>query len=101
MDNCPNYELPNVFTPNGDGVHETFQPFPYCFIERIEIQIVDRWGNVLFTTTDPDVNWNATDANGKPVDDGTYYYVCRVFEQRVEGIIEREEVLKGFVEVIR
>ena len=101
VDNCPNYELPNVFTPNGDGVHETFQPFPYCFIERIEITIADRWGNVLFSTTNPDIDWNGTDPNGKPVDDGTYYYVCRVFEQRVEGVVEREEVLKGFVEVIR
>ena len=101
VDNCPNYELPNVFTPNGDGVHEIFQPYPYCFIQSVEVQIFDRWGVLVHETKDPDINWDGTNMDGKPLDDGTYYYVVRVFEQRVSGVSERAEPLAGFVELIR
>ena len=47
VENCPYYELPNVFSPNGDGANDTFKPFPYRFIERVEMKIFNRWGNLV------------------------------------------------------
>ena len=101
VDNCPLYELPNTFTPNGDGQNDLFVPFPYCFIELVEFQVYNRWGQLVYESTDPDLNWNGTNLNGDPLASGTYHYVCRVFEQRVDGIRERTEPLRGFIELIR
>lgn len=102
VENCPLYQLPNVFTPNGDGANELFIPFPYQFVDRIDIKIFTRWGNLVFETTDPDINWNGTDqATGKQLKEGVYYYVCDVFEQRLEGVRQIDEPLSGYIHIIR
>jgi gliding motility-associated-like protein len=102
VDNCPDYLLPNAFTPNGDGHNDVYTPFPgWRFIEKIELQILNIWGNVVFTTEDPAINWNGTTSDGKEASDGTYYYVCRVFERRVEGIVARPDALRGYIELVR
>ncbi len=101
VDNCPTYNLPNAFTPNGDGQNDLFKPYPFCFIERVEFKVFNRWGEVVFQTTDPNLNWNGTNNNGQELADGVYYYVCRVFEQRVTGTLESPDALSGYIEVIR
>jgi gliding motility-associated-like protein len=101
VDNCPTYVLPNTFTPNADGENDAFIPYPYCFISRIEMQVYNRWGAVVFTTEDPDINWDGTDANGNDLPSGTYYYTCHVFEERVAGIVESPVVLNGHIDLLR
>lgn len=102
VDNCPKYELPNVFTPNGDGFNEAYIPFPnWRFIERIDMQIFNRWGNVVFETTDPAINWDGRTPAGDAVAEGTYFYVCKVYERRVDGVVLRQDVLSGYIEVMR
>jgi gliding motility-associated-like protein len=101
VDNCPQYELPNTFTPNGDGANDLFIPFPgWRFIERVEFQVFNRFGNLVFETTDPALNWNGKTADGQPLSDGTYYFVCKVFEQRVTGVVQRNELLRGWIELV-
>jgi len=96
LENCPTYELPNVFTPNGDNNNDFFIPFPYRQVESIDLKIYDRWGVLVFETTDPDIMWDGRDRNsGKLCTDGVYYYTCRVNEIRLQGIVPRQ--LKGFV----
>ncbi|MEZ4721446.1 MAG: gliding motility-associated C-terminal domain-containing protein [Flavobacteriales bacterium] len=100
IDNCPIYELPNVFTPGNDGRNDFFQPFPYKFIESIHIEIFNRWGLKVFETENPDILWDGTDQkSGNPASDGTYYYVCRVREIRLTGVEERE--LLGYFTLLR
>lgn len=100
VDNCPVYELPNVFTPGGDGFNDLFGPFPYRFVKSIDIEIFNRWGQEIFTTTNPDIEWDGTNQNnGNELSDGTYFYVCTVNEIFLEGIKPR--VLKGFVTLLR
>ncbi len=101
VDNCPFYELPNTFTPNGDGQNDTFRPFPYCFIEQVEFRVFNRWGQLVYETRDPNINWNGRNLNGQELAEGTYYYTCRVFERRVSGIIQAPQLLSGFIELIR
>ena len=87
IDNCDYYDLPNVFTPNGDGKNDIFKPFPYQFVEKINMTIYNRWGNEVFKTEDPDINWDGKDfQTHKPLSDGVYYYVCDVYERRLSGI---------------
>lgn len=98
-DNCPEYALPNVYTPNGDGVNDGFGPFPYRGVSRIDLQVFNRWGQVVFTSTDPDINWSGTfmDTNDF-VTDGVYYYLCTVFFARLEGTEVKQ--LNGVVHVL-
>ncbi|MEL6391296.1 MAG: gliding motility-associated C-terminal domain-containing protein [Bacteroidota bacterium] len=98
--NCPQYELPNAFTPNGDGMNELFVPRINCFIERVEFEVVNRWGQTVFTTEDPQINWDGTNQNGELLASGTYYYTCLLFERQLEGIIARPEPLSGFIELL-
>ncbi len=100
VDNCPYYELPNAFTPNGDGQNDFFRPFPYCFIDRVEFTVFNRWGQVVFTTNNPDLDWDGTNLQGQALESGTYYYSCRYFERRVTGISPGPEILKGYIELI-
>lgn len=101
VDNCPFYNLPNTFTPNGDGQNDVFKPFPFCFIESVDFKVFNRWGQLVFQTQDPNLNWDGKNLNGQDLNSGTYYYTCRVFERRVDGIREQPEILSGYIELIR
>jgi gliding motility-associated-like protein len=98
-DNCPSYWLPNIFTPNADGYNDLFVPFPYNFVESVELKIFNRWGQLVFETTDPDIRWNGTNIKtGKPLSEGVYYYTCLVNTIRLIGIDPVE--LNGFVHLM-
>jgi len=100
VDNCPRYDLPNVFTPGNDGWNDVFGPFPYKFVESVSIKIYNRWGQLMYETNDPDVNWTGLNSsNNAMCSDGTYFYVCIVNEIHLEGIKPR--ILKGFVQLLR
>ena len=79
--NCPAYDLPNVFTPNGDNTHDTFIPRNNRFIERIELEVYNRWGQLVYKTDDPAINWDGTNLSGKELADGVYYYTCKIVEE--------------------
>jgi gliding motility-associated-like protein len=98
-DNCPEYTLPNVFSPNGDGFNDVFRPFPYRFIEKIDLRIFNRWGLEVFSTADPDIKWDGnTVNNGHKLTDGVYFYVGTVYEKRLIGLIPR--TIKGTIQII-
>jgi gliding motility-associated-like protein len=101
VDNCPYYELPNTFTPNGDGYNDVFEPRVNLFIDAIALKIFNQWGNLVYETTDPTIQWDGTTQNGTKLADGTYFYTCRVFERRVTGTSESENQLNGFIQIIR
>jgi gliding motility-associated-like protein len=100
IDNCPIYDLPNVFSPDGDFINDFFRPFPYKFIESIDLKIYNRWGQVVFETIDPKINWNGVNTtSGIACTEGVYFYVCIVNERRLEGIASR--TINGFVHLFR
>ncbi len=101
VDNCPAYELPNTFTPNGDGTNELFVPIVNRFIDIVDFVVYNRWGNKIFESTDPLIEWDGRSFGGREVADGTYFYTCRIFEQRVTGSIEGNVELKGHINIIR
>jgi gliding motility-associated-like protein len=99
-DLCNAYRLPNVFTPNGDGVNDFFMPFQYDFVESINMYIYDRWGLPVFTTTHPDILWDGKNQFTKQdCVDGVYYYVCDVKEYTLHGIKIRH--LNGSITIFR
>lgn len=77
----PTIYIPNVFTPNNDGLNDIFE-VKGSYIENIEITIFNRWGNELYTWKDINEGWDGT-YQGKLVPDGTYIYLINVvFENR-------------------
>ncbi len=101
LENCtPVFNLPNVFTPNGDLYNATYHPlFPKKFVDSISFTVLNRWGQEVFETSDPDINWNGYDTkSNKLVTNGVYFYICRVFVESLEG--KKEFVLHGNITVI-
>ena len=68
-------QVPNVFTPNGDGTHDEFRVV-YRSLKEFHCQIYNRWGHLVYEWTDPAKGWDGT-INGKPAAAGAYYYVIR------------------------
>ena len=99
-DTCSVYDLPNVFTPNFDNYNDVFHPFPYTSVEKVKMTIFNRWGNIVYETEDPDINWDGRDyKNGSDCSDGTYFYVCLVYEITLQGVRSRE--LRGSITLLR
>ncbi|MDR1878271.1 MAG: gliding motility-associated C-terminal domain-containing protein [Bacteroidales bacterium] len=100
IDLCDAYRLPNYFSPNGDGANDLFRPYPYNFVESIDMHIFDRWGVLMFKTTNPDVLWDGTNQFTKQnCVAGVYYYVCNVREYTLNGI--RTRYLNGSITLFR
>ncbi len=65
--------VPNVFTPNGDGINDVFK-LTFASPFEMRIAIFNRWGELLFESTDCYFEWNGT-YKGSDVQDGTYVYL--------------------------
>ncbi|MCC7231702.1 MAG: gliding motility-associated C-terminal domain-containing protein [Bacteroidia bacterium] len=64
--------IPNAFTPNGDGMNDTFGVKGEG-IRDYHLYIYDRWGAVLFDSVNPQAQWDGK-YKGQPVQAGTYVY---------------------------
>lgn len=101
-ENCPLYDLPNTFTPNGDGANDLYRPMRNLFITRIDLKIFNEWGNLVFETADPAINWDGTKTtSGQDLNPGSYYYVCRVFTSASSGEDEITPTLKGYIQLVK
>jgi gliding motility-associated-like protein len=100
---CFTIKLPNIFTPNGDGVNDVFRPNPQESqqAENFEIQIFDRWGKLVFKTKDFPFEWNGNYMNGNNAcSDGAYFYVVE-FSAPAEGGVPLKQTLSGSVVILR
>lgn len=97
IDSCNFYEIPNVFTPNGDDINEKLVAKTSGLVEKIDFRLFNRNGLLLFRTEEPRIDWDGT-YNGKIVSPGVYFYQCEVFERRISGLEQFH--LSGFVHVI-
>lgn len=67
--------VPNVFTPNGDGINDEFRVM-YRSLAEFHCWIYNRWGKLVFEWDDPAKGWDGT-INGRPAAVGAYYYIIR------------------------
>ncbi len=86
--------VPNVFTPNGDGNNDLFY-IPNSGVREYHFVIYNRWGNIMFETTAPEIAWDGFDNSGNEAGEGTYYYVL---EARSDN---KEYIFKGFLTLFR
>ena len=55
----PQVFVPEIFTPNGDGINDKFE-LPNEFITDFDLKIYNRWGEIIFETFEPDTLWDGT-----------------------------------------
>ncbi|MBT3612367.1 MAG: T9SS type B sorting domain-containing protein [Flavobacteriales bacterium] len=66
--------IPNVFTPNGDNINDTWNLENTFFYLDSEIRIYGRYGKLLFKSIDYAKPWDGKDENGNDVTEGVYFY---------------------------
>jgi gliding motility-associated-like protein len=86
---------PDVFSPNGDGVNDSFH-VSIVGHESFELFVFDRWGNKLFSTTNPYEGWDGTYPNGNEVPQDVYMYKV-VMGNESTG----EQIKRGRVSIIK
>jgi len=90
--------IPNVFTPNGDGIQEQFQLEFTEGISNYSLDIFDRYGRLIFRTSNPTEFWDGNN-KGKQVPEGVYYWAAQYRCYAAEGF--KQNVRKGYVSVLR
>jgi hypothetical protein len=122
-DNCPYYDLPNVFTPNEDGYNDAFSAnFDVkeiqdgtatsgvtirCprFVLSIDFKVFNRWGKQVYTYASDDENaisidWDGHDSNGHELSSGVYFYTADVSFNVMRPESKRRQ-LNGWVHLVR
>ena len=70
--------IPNGITPNGDGANDVFYIDNLAYYPENDIIIFNRWGDIVYKAKPYLNDWNGTSQQGKPLPDGTYYYILRL-----------------------
>ncbi|WP_162628208.1 T9SS type B sorting domain-containing protein [Arcticibacterium luteifluviistationis] len=100
-DNCNRISFPNVFSPNGDGRNDTFEPMN-CpgFIKSIGYEIYNRQGLLVAEGEGTSLSWDGRGINDQELSVGTYFYLIKVQFNRLE---ENSDVFtyKGYLELVK
>ena len=84
--------VPNLFTPNGDGINDQFVIRNLMQYQQRELTVLNRWGNQVFRSNNYNNDWD-----GGSLGEGTYFYILRVRDSSGEGW----QVHKGAVAIVR
>lgn len=87
--------IPNMFTPNGDGINDVFF-ITVVAIKELSCNIYDRWGLKIAEWNAIDGTWNGIGKNGQAAQSGVYYYIIKA--TAVDG---KEIHEKGFLQLLR
>ena len=87
------FTIPNVFSPNNDGNNDVF------FIEstgvtNLDMQIYNRWGMLMFETSDINATWDGRTNSGAVCPEGTYFYIIKI-------TTDKTETFKGTLTLLR
>lgn len=82
----------NVFSPNGDGINDTWYIENIKYYPENEVTVYNIYGNEVYTAKPYQNDWQGT-YNGNPLPDGTYFYVIK--------IDNASPVLKGSLDILR
>jgi gliding motility-associated-like protein len=84
--------IPNIFTPNGDTFNDAFVIHGFGILD-FHLEIFNRWGQKLFTSENLLQSWNG-ETEGKPVPEGTYYYIIKVGYTNTDALHKGHITLK-------
>lgn len=126
-DNCPYYELPNVFTPNGDECNQLFSAYSdrnlyaenvpckpnsdeqkrKCarFVRDVTFRVFNRWGKEVYNYESGGertiyIDWDGRATDGTELASGVYYYIAEVTFDSVDPK-KQNKIIKGWVHILR
>jgi len=88
--------VPSAFTPNGDGLNDLFHPLNAVKAEQLEFKVYNRWGQLMYKTTDWRQGWNGA-LNGILQPTATYIWTLKYINRDTKQIVN----LKGTTVLIR
>ncbi len=94
--NCRNdceLSFPNVVTPNGDGLNDTWKIVQQCPVQNYSLTVFNRWGRPVFKSNDAQEAWKPVNEEG-----GTYYYKLSLIKSGGENL---QEEFKGWIQMVR
>lgn len=83
---------PTAFSPNGDGRNDLFKPRGFGVASYNLFTVMDRWGNVVFSTKDVEAGWDGT-SRGKKVEAGGYVWMIQGIDILGQPVQEKGAVL--------
>ena len=92
------FYVPNAFSPNFDGFNDFFRPYSNCVLENYSMKIFNRWGAMVFESSDIDTGWDGT-FNNKDIAEGVYVYLIEFQVNQLEEILDKQ--LTGDVTVVK
>lgn len=92
----PEFKLPNIFTPNNDGINDVFKPVVYKGMKAGKLTVLNRWGSVIFETDDLMQGWDGTSTSSVPVSEGVYFWTAEYVT-----IFDEIKTEHGFLSVLR
>ena len=99
IDFSESVKAPNIFTPNGDGLNDVFQIELGECIELLEVQIFNRWGEVVFESADSTELWDGTSSSDTDLSEGLYFYIITFRVLDNAGL--SNQALDGSVTILR
>lgn len=92
-------EMPNAFSPNGDGINDLYKAKDYQSLTEFHAYIFNRWGQKIFEWTDPSLGWDGT-FHGKPAKEGVYFVLVKATgaDGRKYNIRRDVNLLRGYTE---
>lgn len=93
---CNNIIVPNAFSPNGDEINDVLTIVNPFQIKIEKFVIANRWGNIVFSTTDPLIGWDGR-LKGEELASDTYYY----FLEYTCLTTNKTTLIKGDIQLIR
>ena len=91
---CGDHFIPTIFSPNGDGNNDEFRIFGKCIV-AIDLKIYDRWGEVVFESTDLQYGWDGT-YKGELMNPASFIYSINI--SFIDGTFVNE---KGNLSLVR
>ncbi|MFT4678870.1 MAG: gliding motility-associated-like protein [Litorivivens sp.] len=91
--------IPNAFTPNNDGDNDVFRPVSPSH-EKYHFEVFSRWGELMFSTKDPDLGWDGKFA-AQLAEPGVYVWRVSYHELLEEENPSKEKQIHGTVNLLR
>jgi gliding motility-associated-like protein len=87
--------IPNVFTPDGDGVNDLFY-IDNAGLTEYRLDIFNRWGVKVFQSETAGEKWDGRSTSGEILSDGTYFYILKAV-----SVTKKDYSTKGYIQLIR